>query len=544
MAIYHFHVKVGSRAKGQSAAAKARYILRQGKFKKDKDEVLFSMSGNMPAWAAASPLKYWKAADDFERTNGVLFREMDLALPVELDLPQKIQLAKKIAAVAAEGQMAYTMGLHHGRGNNPHLHLMLSERINDGHRRTPEIWFKRAATSDKPPEAGGARKADIASRRRDWLAQIRARWAEMANEALASAGFSARIDHRTLAEQGENRLPQIHMGSNAVEMEQRGITTGRADRALAISEANQLIEELKEIDREISHECNRSSETVTQPAENRETASPAPASKPANRQAGKRDNGHGQDPEKAPATASPTTKGKPFRPTSWPMNPPQKGGPKMQGSNILAAGIASRKRQKAWEEHRFALLHSPAAGMTHGQAERRRELIERWDWLRHPEDVRRRAVEANRQGREALRQIEERRLQAHEAARHRESEIREIQERLESLRPLQIFEKSRLAAELQAAGKAMTEAMAEQKRLALAEQKLLQSCPSEVVERYQHSKEGEREKAVADFLEREAREREEERRREEVEAKARQERMAMRPTANKKPGGWTPPSPS
>ncbi|MHB1271149.1 MAG: MobA/MobL family protein, partial [Thermoleophilia bacterium] len=132
MAIFHLHVRTGSRAKGQSAVAKARYILREGKYKKDRDEVLFSQSGNMPAWAAASPLKYWRSADDLERANGVLFREMDLALPVELDLAQKIQLAKKFALEAAEGKLPYTMGLHRGKDHNPHLHLMLSERINDG----------------------------------------------------------------------------------------------------------------------------------------------------------------------------------------------------------------------------------------------------------------------------------------------------------------------------------------------------------------------------------------------------------------------------
>lgn len=208
-------------------------------------------------------------------------------------------------------------------------------------------------------------------------------------------------------------------------------------------------------------------------------------------------------------------------------------------------GVESRKRQREWEKQRPMLLHPPAGSLTYEQTERRRELVQNYDWLRYQEDVRRRAVEASRQGGEALRQIEERQRQAREAARLRECEIREIQERLESLKPLQFFEKARLSNELQAAEKALTEAKADQKRLDLTEKKLLLSCPSEVVARYQHGKEDEREKALTELLRREAAEAEAERRREEAEAAARKERLALRPVARpKKPGEWSPPSPT
>lgn len=550
MAIYHFHVKVGSRAKGQSAAAKARYILRQGKFKKDKDEVLFSMSGNMPAWAAASPLKYWKAADSCERANGLLFREMDLALPVELDLPQKIQLAKKIAVAAAEGRMPYTMGLHHGRGNNPHLHLMLSERLNDGHRRTPETWFRRAAPAGNPPETGGARKADIGSQRKPWLEQIRARWAEMANEALAAAGFSAKIDHRSLEAQGVDRFPQVHMGPNVIELEQKGLPTDRADRALVVAEANRQLDELAQIEKEIHDEQQRLGASRKSPQSstaNRGPGEATPASRPENSQAGKGIGEDGQSPEKAPATSSAAAK--PTRPTSRPMIPPQEGGPDMQQrNNTLAhafqAGVESRKRQREWEKQRAMLLHPPTSSLTYEQIERRRDLAKRWDWLMYPQDVRRRAVEASRQGGEALRRIEERQREAREAAFRAECQAREIREQIPELKPLQFFEKSRLGAKLLAAEQSQAEAKAEQKRFALAEKQLLSSCPAEVVERYQYSKEEERARALAELLQRETQEIEEERRQEAAEAQARKDRMSMRPAAKpEKPGGWAPPSP-
>jgi hypothetical protein len=215
-----------------------------------------------------------------------------------------------------------------------------------------------------------------------------------------------------------------------------------------------------------------------------------------------------------------------------------------QASAAFQSSIDSRRRREEWQRQRPGLTSSPPTGLTYAQIERRRELAAWWNWLEDPADIRRRAVEASRQGREALRQIEERLRQAREAERRADAQAREVQERLAGLKPLQIFEKTRLASELQAAEKALAEAKAEQKRLAVDEKKLLSACPAEVVAKYQHSQEAEREKALAELLRREAQEIEEERRREEAEAKARAERRAMRPAPKpKKPGGWEPPRP-
>ncbi len=77
-----------------------RYILRQGPYAEKKveqvdgsamtktrvsraDEVLHSESGNMPAWVQ-DPADYWDAADQYERANGSVYREIEFALPKEL----------------------------------------------------------------------------------------------------------------------------------------------------------------------------------------------------------------------------------------------------------------------------------------------------------------------------------------------------------------------------------------------------------------------------------------------------------------------------
>jgi hypothetical protein len=81
VAIYHLSVRVGSRAGGQSATAKAMYNQRQGDYAHRRLELVHSASGNMPAWAG-KPLQYWQAADANERANGNLFREVEAALPL------------------------------------------------------------------------------------------------------------------------------------------------------------------------------------------------------------------------------------------------------------------------------------------------------------------------------------------------------------------------------------------------------------------------------------------------------------------------------
>ena len=256
MAIYHLNVGKGSKAKGAKAAgsraprgagakasgqsggasAKADYLARAGKYTNSRggrEEVVLVESGHMPEWATAgrglsakSARAYWEAGDEHERKNGVVFREVEFALPLELDEGQRLALARQFAAelaTTADGPLPYTLAVHAGKGTNPHVHVMVSERVNDGHERTPETWFKRAAASPKGRKldaaSGGARKTT--ELRGDWLERTRALWAQRANEALAAHGHAERIDHRSHAERGLDVLPSQHIGPNAMEMEQR-----------------------------------------------------------------------------------------------------------------------------------------------------------------------------------------------------------------------------------------------------------------------------------------------------------------------------------
>ena len=251
MAIYHLSVKTGSRDGGQSARARAQYIAREGKDEKDRDELAHNESGNMPQWAEDDPRHYWAAADAHERVNGRLFVAVECALPKELNEAEQRTLARSFADALTGGERSpYTMALRRGGGENPHVHLMISERGLDGHDRDAERWFKRY--NAKEPEKGGARKSR-SIKGKEWLENTRRGWARAANRALEGAGRAERIDHRSLEaqraealERGEldraaelARIPGIHLGAERYRAA-RGGHSRVVELAAAIERSNRV----------------------------------------------------------------------------------------------------------------------------------------------------------------------------------------------------------------------------------------------------------------------------------------------------------------
>lgn len=212
MAIYHLHIKNIPKGNGQS---KAIYNMREGKYAKDKEEILYKETGNLPTWAQENHRTFWKAADIYERGGekyrGRSAKEIQIALPKELSDEAKIQLAKAYTHSVVGDHHAYAMAIHKGEKAtaNPHIHLLFTERRNDGINRKEEQYFKRANT--KNPQRGGAKK-DRGMNAREWVSQQRKAWESFANQALEREGHEARIDCRTLKEQGIEREPTRHVG--------------------------------------------------------------------------------------------------------------------------------------------------------------------------------------------------------------------------------------------------------------------------------------------------------------------------------------------
>ena len=195
MPVYHLKASFGSRSGGQSARAKSDYIEREGRYEKDGEELEHKEHGNLPEWAEDDPGKYWEAADEHERANGRLYSEVQFALPKELGEAERRELAGDFTErVCSQERLPYTLAIHRGgaNGENPHAHLMFSERGHDGIERSAEQWFKRY--NAKAPERGGG--AEVAGGQGRGLAGEDPQGVGANGEPGAGAVWPGRADRR------------------------------------------------------------------------------------------------------------------------------------------------------------------------------------------------------------------------------------------------------------------------------------------------------------------------------------------------------------
>lgn len=252
MAIGRLSMKVGKAGK---AGPHAAYIAREGQYadRLERGEKLEATeAGNMPAWAQSNPQAFWQAADAFERKNGTTYREMEIALPRELDADQRAALVREFVRQEIGDRHAYQWAIHTPTAadgqEQPHVHLMFSERQRDGIERDPEQYFKRY--NAKAPEKGGARKGYGPSagqtltkaERAAELKELRGRWEAMCNTHLERAGVEQRIDMRSHAERGtglepeRKQLPSQWRGqgrANVIEFRQARAELAEARQELA-----------------------------------------------------------------------------------------------------------------------------------------------------------------------------------------------------------------------------------------------------------------------------------------------------------------------
>lgn len=219
MASFHHRVKSGKKG---TAAQHAAYIARQGSFE-SREDLIASGCGNLPGWAEGDPVKFWRNGDKYERANGAVYREHEVALPAELTDTQAEELVGAIIQEIA-GEKLYQYAVHANtstlEGNrNPHMHLMYSDRIPDGIERPPQQTFARY--NPNRPEVGGCKKdsgGKNALEMRISLIEVRRKCAELQNTVLEKYGHTARVVHRTLRQQGIHREPERHLGQAKVRM--------------------------------------------------------------------------------------------------------------------------------------------------------------------------------------------------------------------------------------------------------------------------------------------------------------------------------------
>jgi hypothetical protein len=248
MALARLSVGIGKKG---MAAPHAMYVAREGKYAKPEnlEELEFSGHGNMPKWAENEPSFFWQMSDAYERANGNSYREHVIALPRELTSEQRHNLVLEWIEQELGTDHAYQYGIHNHLAlddeDQPHCHLMFSDRKIDGLDRDPDQYFKRYNT--KNPEKGGCKKANTgmkpADRKADLIA-LRERWEQTCNKHLAQAGSEAVINMKSYKDQGIDltpfNLPMNQFNNPKFKQIYKDNLVARREYVKAIQELNKI----------------------------------------------------------------------------------------------------------------------------------------------------------------------------------------------------------------------------------------------------------------------------------------------------------------
>jgi len=152
----------------------------------------------------ADPHTFWVAADTHERANGRTYTELQIALPRELDPAQRQELAREATRELLGDRFAYTLAVHVPLAmdniDQPHMHLMFSERVVDSNTQSlsEDRFFKRNGAK-KDPEWNAREKP----------MEMREKWVEMMNSSMERHGQEQKLDARSWANQGREDLAEL-----------------------------------------------------------------------------------------------------------------------------------------------------------------------------------------------------------------------------------------------------------------------------------------------------------------------------------------------
>jgi ATP-dependent exoDNAse (exonuclease V) alpha subunit len=250
MAIYHTRIKTFSRAKEHSSIAAAAYraglllIDERGKRHDYRRrggvvETRCVAPDEAPDWALA-PSQLWAAAEAAERRkDATVAREFEIALPHELDDPQRSQLVSALARALVERYgFAVQASIHAPDtpdGLNYHAHILATTRR-----------IGSEGLNDKTRELDGGASGRIEV---NWTREM---VATTINAHLKAAQIDARVDHRSLEAQADaalargdvpaaialTRQPTQHIGKDATALQRKGEDTERIQANLDIAHSN------------------------------------------------------------------------------------------------------------------------------------------------------------------------------------------------------------------------------------------------------------------------------------------------------------------
>ncbi|WLD76870.1 MobQ family relaxase [Mogibacterium neglectum] len=265
MAIYHLSIKIISRGKGKSAVAAASY--RSGeKIKNEYDGIVhdFTRKGGIAHTEILLPQNapqefsdrgmLWNSVEKIEKSkNSQLAREIEIALPKELNREKQIELVREyVKENFVKVGMCADIALHDKNDGNPHAHILLTMRpLNED--KTWGAKSKKEYILDENGEKVKLKNGNYKTRKIntvDWNEQDKAEewrktWADITNKYLEENSIQEKVDHRSYQRQGIEEIPTIHLGVSASQMEKKGIATDRGNINREIRKQNRLLQEIK-----------------------------------------------------------------------------------------------------------------------------------------------------------------------------------------------------------------------------------------------------------------------------------------------------------
>ena len=203
MACYHIQVKIISRGGGKCAVSAAAYRSRDKLYDERLDMTFDYTKKKDLAYAeillpenAPERLKdrqtLWNEVERVEkRKDARLSREVELALPKELNFEQQVALVKEYAQSQFVDKGMIADICIHKSDKNPHVHIMLTTRevSHDGFGKKVTAWNDKAE-----------------------LLKWREEWANIQNRKLLEAGHDIQVDHRSFADRGIDLEPTTKIG--------------------------------------------------------------------------------------------------------------------------------------------------------------------------------------------------------------------------------------------------------------------------------------------------------------------------------------------
>lgn len=258
MAIFHLNTSTISRKSGRTSTAAAAYrcggILYDERTDKTHDYskkkgVVFSECFMFEKGEKVylDRQRVWNTAEKVEkRIDARTAREIIINLPYELDEINRTELVQEFTEYLAKNyNVAIDFAIHEpskdGDQRNHHAHILMTTRQATLGENNSLILGEKTNLELSNTKLG---KLGL-PKTQDQITAIRKTYADMANDYLEFLHIDDRIDHRSYAEQGIDKLPTKKLGSKTVQAERDDIQTPKGDYNRLVFEINVKREELK-----------------------------------------------------------------------------------------------------------------------------------------------------------------------------------------------------------------------------------------------------------------------------------------------------------